>query len=317
MTQKKAIDGMLQEWGTRLFYGMPKKGKRLRDGALLTPAGVRTQVRAVVRPQAKEVMVKITGGGAGMKAVAAHFRYISRQGKPEVGGRGQSLELEDEHGNKISGAEAIKDLQYDWRMAGSYIPDESHRREVFNIMLSMPEGTPPAAVRDAARAFAQETFEGHRYVFVMHEDTKSPHVHLAVRAERSDGVRLNPRKADLRRWRERFASRLQDRGVNAVATHAWTRGAKRAPQALWRVKAQEHGTLHKPRPVQRSPVSVEEGRRNAIEAWGELAKALATSPEKVDRELAIDVVRYVGEQFRPPELQKDRSPGRGDIESNR
>ena len=33
-------------------------------------------------------MVKITGGGRGMKAIAAHFRYIGRQGKEEVGGKG-------------------------------------------------------------------------------------------------------------------------------------------------------------------------------------------------------------------------------------
>jgi len=60
-----------------------------------------------------KVVVKITGGGTGMKAIAAHMRYISRQGKPEVGGRGQTLELEDENGNKISGAQEIKDLQND------------------------------------------------------------------------------------------------------------------------------------------------------------------------------------------------------------
>ncbi len=43
---------------------------------------------------------------------------------------------------------------------------------------------------------------------MLHEDTNSPHVHLAVRVERMDGVRLNPRPTDLRRWRERFAANL-------------------------------------------------------------------------------------------------------------
>ena len=102
----------------------------------------------------------------------------------------------------------IEGLQYDWQRAGGFIPDESHRREVFNIVLSMPGGTPADQVRDAAKAFAKETFEGHKYVFALHDDTDSPHVHLAVRAERMDGYRLNPRKADLQRWRERFAARL-------------------------------------------------------------------------------------------------------------
>ncbi len=85
------------------------------------------------------------------------------KGKPEVGGRGQTLRLEDETSDKLMGAKAMAALAQDWRVAGScYVPDESHRREVFNIMLSMPAGTRPEHVRDAARAFAQQTFEGHK-----------------------------------------------------------------------------------------------------------------------------------------------------------
>jgi hypothetical protein len=39
-----------------------------------------------------------------------------------------------------------------------------------------------------------------------------------VRAEGSDGKRLNPRKEDLHRWRETFAQRLRDWGIEAEAT---------------------------------------------------------------------------------------------------
>ncbi len=293
-------DGMLQEWGTRLFHGMPAKGKRPGGGiafVLMSAGSVRSQVRAAVRPNAKQVMVKITGGGRGMKAVAAHFRYVSRLGKPEVGGKGQTLELEDENGDRLNGAEAVRDLQYDWQISGGYIPEESHRREAFNIILSMPEGTPGAQVRDAAREFARETFEGHKYVFALHDDTASPHVHLTVRAEGIDGVRLNPRKADLHRWRERFAARLQDQGIDAVATRAATRGMVQAPKQLWRIQAAEQSRERKPRPALRKSQSVELARSRAIEAWEHVASALATSPEKQDHELATEVVRYVGQHF--------------------
>lgn len=301
------IDGMLQEWGTRLFFGMPKRpkgtsGGKVAAGAIvaasfMSAGTVRAQISAAVRPHAKQVMVKITGGGRGMKAVAAHMRYISRLGKPEVGGKGQSLELEDENGDKVSGKEGIEGLQYDWRMAGSYIPDESHRREVFNIVLSMPEGTPAPEVLSAARDFAKETFEGHKYVFTMHDDTGSPHVHLAVRAERMDGVRLNPRKADLQQWRERFAARLQDRGVNAVATRASTRGMVKAPKELWRMRAGEAGRVRTPRPPVRSESSVKLARQQAVEAWSHVAQALATSTKSQDHELAQAVMGYVAQTF--------------------
>lgn len=294
-----SVDGMLQEWGTRLFHGMPAKGKRPGEGriSLMSAGGVRAQVRAAVRPHAKQVMVKITGGGRGMKAVAAHFRYISRLGKPEVGGKGQSLELEDENGDKVVGKEGIEGLQYDWQRAGSFIPDESHRREVFNIVLSMPEGTLAGHVRRAASAFAKETFEGHKYVFALHDDTDAPHVHLAVRAERMDGHRLNPRKADLQRWRERFAARLQDHGINAVATRASTRGMMQAPKHLWRIQAAETSRERKPRLTVRTAASVEQARARAIEAWGHVASALSTSPDSQDHELAKEVVRYFGQHF--------------------
>src|SRR5664279_5512435 len=83
-------DGMLREWGTRLFFGMPKQGKTQRGGSLLLGAAtaalsgteIRQRVRQAVRPGATQVVVKITGGGRGLKPIAAHMRYISRQGKP-------------------------------------------------------------------------------------------------------------------------------------------------------------------------------------------------------------------------------------------
>ena len=111
-------DGMLREWGTRLFYGMPKKGKPQRGrmplvvgaamaAAVLSGTEVRQRVRAAIRPSATQVVVKITGGGRGMLAIAAHMRYISRQGKPEVGGRGESLNWRTKNGETISGSDAI------------------------------------------------------------------------------------------------------------------------------------------------------------------------------------------------------------------
>ena len=234
-------DGMLAEWGARLFYPIPK-GKGDSGGgklplvaiaAAMTPMEVRSRIRSTVAPGATQVMVKITGGGRGMKAIAAHFRYIGRLGKDEVGGRGQTLEIEDERGEKIQGSAGLAQLTDEWRVAGAYIDDTSSRREAFNIIFSMPAGTPPEAVREATADAASELFEGHKYVFVLHEDQGAPHVHLSVRADRYDGVRLAPRKADLDRWRSVFARGLQDRGVNAVATRQPVRAANRNYRKLW------------------------------------------------------------------------------------
>jgi Relaxase/Mobilisation nuclease domain len=320
--QKRLADNTLQEWGTRLFYGMPAKGKKTKGGVLIVAAAamaasaaltaakpkapwvsaakVRGLIRAAVRPKAKQVLVKISGGGRGIKAIAAHFRYISRQGKQEAGGKGQTLELEDENGRKLSGAKAIAELHRDWQLAGGYIPEESKRKEAFNIVLSMPAGTPPELVRDAAKAFAQETFEGHKYVFVLHTDTDCPHVHLAVRAERSDGVRLNPRKADLQRWRETFAARLQDRGIDAVATRAVTRNVGVRPRPIWEASMNIDGG-RRMRPARaRSAESVTRARSTALEAWGQIAQGLMGSQETADQALGVEVAEYVSREFGVP-----------------
>ena len=300
-------DGMLSEWGARLFYSIPK-GKGGGGGgelpmlttvaalhAVMSPNEVRSRVRSAVSPGATQVMVKITGGGRGMKAVAAHFRYIGRQGKEEVGGKGKTLEIEDERGEKIQARDGLVQLADEWRVAGAYIDDDSPRREAFNIVFSMPAGTPPEAVRAATAEAARELFEGHKYVFVMHEDQGAPHVHLSVRADRYDGVRLSPRKADLDRWRAVFARNLQDRGVNAVASRQPVRAANRNYRKLWEERAAGRGQLSRQRPAQRTSVRALAVRADAIEAWEQVAVALARSKDPEDIRLAVDAVRYLAE----------------------
>ena len=63
----------------------------------------------------------------------------------------------------------------------------------------------------------------------------------AVRAEGKDGRRLNPRKAVLRRWRESFAERLRERGVEAEASPQIARGGHRRTERLWQRKARDRG----------------------------------------------------------------------------
>ena len=300
-------DGMLSEWGARLFYPIPK-GKGGGGGgklpllttvaaltALMTPNEVRSRVRSTVAPGATQVMVKITGGGRGMKAIAAHFRYIGRQGKEEVGGKGKTLEIEDERGEKIQGRDGLVQLADEWRVAGAYIDDDSSRREAFNIIFSMPAGTPPEAVREATAEAARELFEGHKYVFVLHEDQGAPHVHLSVRADRYDGVRLSPRKADLDRWRAVFARNLQDRGVNAVASRQPVRAANRNYRKLWEERAAGRGQLIRQRPAQRTSARALAVRAEAIKAWEQIARALASSKDPADVQLAVEAVRYLAE----------------------
>ncbi len=205
MSADPSLDAILIEWGDRLFYPgnriVKSRTPRLRWGTSRA-SFIRSRIEAAVR-RAPQVMVKVTGGGRGMKAIAAHFRYITRNGR---------LEIEDDRGVVERGKDALLDIERQWRFGGAYIGDSGHRREAFNVMLSMPRGTDPQTVLFAAREFAKIEFADHRYVMVLHDHQAHPHVHLSVKAESRHGQRLNPRKADLHRWRERFAEQLRERG---------------------------------------------------------------------------------------------------------
>jgi len=77
MASAPNIDGVLIQWGDRLFYpgnrmvkGRPEP--RLRAGSdLQRAAAIRARIAATVVRRAPQVMVKVTGGGRGMKATSA------------------------------------------------------------------------------------------------------------------------------------------------------------------------------------------------------------------------------------------------------
>jgi len=205
MSSGPAIDGVLVQWGERLFYPRNrtvKTGTARLHGQSRARA-IRSRIEATVR-RAPQVMVKVTGGGRGMAAIRAHFRYITKNGR---------LDIEDDRGAIEQGKEAVREIERQWQFGGAYIGEEGHRREAFNVMLSMPRGTDPLIVQRAAREFAKIEFADHRYVMVLHDHQAHPHVHLSVKAESKHGTRLNPRKADLHRWRETFAERLREWGI--------------------------------------------------------------------------------------------------------
>lgn len=318
----KKIDGVIKDWGDRTDYGRVKgrKGKNIVGGRYEKPAPTkrpagRERLAATVRKH-PEVMVKITRGrkdpitgihnvpGKDLRSIKAHFDYISRNG---------DVELEDEQGRVHRGKEDVRNVLDDWRGGG--IPYENgNRREAFNIVLSMPPGTDRPSVKNAARAFAADMFRNHQYVFASHEDEKHPHVHLSVKALSNDGIRLNPRKADLQHWRELFVEKLREQGVEANATPRKIRGIVRKAErqgvrhinkghadgkrkAPARVTATQieaatqearGGQMHQ-NPAQGNIITQ---RKQVQHDFGAVARALAAGDQE-DKKLAVEVVQFV------------------------
>jgi hypothetical protein len=174
-------------------------------------------------------------------------------------------------------------------------------------MLSMPRGTDPLAVQRAAREFVKTELADHKYVMVLHDHQANPHVHISVRAESKHNKRLNPRKADLHRWRETFAEKLRELGIDAEATRQASRVVARNPEQLWPLKAREDGRLHKPRPAFKQAGAAGASRGDALSACREIATALATSGQPGDERLAQSIAGFAGDMQR----QQASVPERG------
>lgn len=287
MTNQTDLDGVLVQWGERLFY--PQNRVVRSSTPRLTSvrqraAAIRQRIVATVIRRSPQVMVKVTGGGRGMAAIAAHFRYITKSGR---------LPFEDDRGVSREGKEALHDFVEQWRFGGAFIDEVSSRREAFNIMLSMPRGTDALIIEHAAREFAATELADHRYVMVLHDHQANPHVHLSVKAESRHGKRLNPRKADLQRWRETFAEKLRGWGIDAEATRQRARGQVRNYEPIWRVKAAADGRLTTSRRTTKSGVGIERDKAIAGEAWSRIAESLSQSDNLEDRTLAAHVERFL------------------------
>jgi hypothetical protein len=262
-------------------------------------------------------MVKVTGGGRSSRAVGAHFSYISGKGK---------IEIETDEGQRVD-KEGQKDLLKGWHLEltpGQYRKgiDEQHPprplKLVHNIMLSMPRPTPPDKVLAAARAFAREHFGAkHHYAMALHTHQDHPHVHLVVKAEGRDGLRLHIDKAMLREWREHFAELMRAQGVPANATPRVVRGRtkSRLKEASYqairrgrsdRLRARVHDvarelkstkTIHDP-----AHAKLLATRQAVVDGWIKVAAALDAQGEIV---LAGDV-RYFAKHLPPVLTDRER-----------
>ena len=207
-------------------------GGAKRQGSL---ASARAALAGIAR-KSPQAIVKITGGGRGSQAVLAHLRYISRNGE---------LPLEDQDGQRHEGKFARLDIIERWEYAG--MPRTGKYREAFNIVLSSPRGSDAAAVHQAARDFAREQFGGkHDYVMALHcpetdpsaRKTENAHIHLVVKARSYQGVRLNPRKADLFSYRQAYARHMRANGIDVIAVrrealfNTRTKGVKQSIRQL-------------------------------------------------------------------------------------
>lgn len=199
--------------------------KRGRDDIIFEPGRVVRPKEPHKLPTAERVraarytpqaIMKITGHGKGRGGVRRHWDYITRKG---------TIAAETETGELVAGREALQDLLKAWAVD---FGGRKGGRDQINIVLSVPPGSRPDALREAVRDFAAAQFGpgGHKYLFVQHEDTKHPHIHLAVKAQGRDR-KIHMPKGIVQEWRALFAEKCRSHGIEVAASPRRVRGVGR------------------------------------------------------------------------------------------
>ena len=302
----------LIKWGEILFSNSVRR-KSSKTNDMLKPSSLNSKTvsrrnyqkleaadvkAALLRTVKKvpEVNVKVTGMGKSIVQIKSHMDYIARTHEKD-----ESLHksLEDQDGNLYFGADDLLDLRDQWQDGRHVIPlTAGAKAESFNLVLSMPPGTNREAVHLAARDFGNAVFYGKNdYAFTSHDDTTHPHVHMVVKAVGYDGKRMRPWKKDLHAWRETFAEKLREHGVEANATKKYVRGSIRENEKRSVIAAEREGKLlkkKKPRStVDRTLDVLSQSHGVALRAYREISKTLAASDHEADRNLAKDVTKFV------------------------
>ncbi len=220
----------------------------------LKPMSRKQMLRVADRlPQA---MVKVTSYASGMTRAMATASYVNRDGE---------LPMETDEGHVLTSMDEVKENMEEW---GHDFGERKNSRDTMHMVLSTPKDSDRIATHRAIRAFAGEMFaSNHSYMFAIHNDTEHPHGHLIVKMRGHDGSKLDPRKQDLNRWREVFAEKGQEQGIEVDASPRLARGVGtkggKTGNKLAAIKATERG----------ESASFHSGLKEAVaDTWGELQK---------------------------------------------
>lgn len=229
MTQ--LVEPLVQETGD------PGKVKSKKNSAKDLKAGaVRKHKKraAGIAAGSAEVMVKISSYGKGGGHVKAHLMYISRHSNADA----EKIALENDKGQLFDTVDDVKELYEHWsaEIDANKRAGKDNQRDTMHMVLSMPGKADPLAMRRAVRDFAADNFgANHEYVFALHTDTDNDHCHLVVKCRGFDGKQLRTTPEKLQQWRESFAERLRERGIDAEATPRQVRGVvRRADKQVFR-----------------------------------------------------------------------------------
>jgi len=264
---------------------------------------------ARISRKAPQAMLKVSKATYGAKHTFSNFTYISRNGK---------VPIYDQDGVEITDVEDMMALAQEWHEL-NFNPDDLDTRapapDARRLILSMPKGSDPDIVLQAAAAAARALFEDkYDYIYGLHTDegkgkSPHPHVHLTVRAKSHEGVPLAFGPDDILYMRRVFATELRERGIDADATPQIMRGAKlnnehsKTYQARLNVEKNNQRADKPTRTFERDIKRMENGQDRAyysadvVQLYSELMVELMKSPVPEHNRLGQQFGQFVSYSY--------------------
>ena len=238
--------------------------------------GLRISISERLRVARKipQAVVKVTSFCHGPRHATRHLDYITRQG---------DLPLEKDSGEVLLDREEQQAVLADW-----VFDSRKRSRDTANIVFSMPPGADLEALRRSVRKVGLRAFEGHEWVFAVHNDRHHPHAHMmvAMRGWDSD-KKMRLRKADLFELRKVFAEAAREEGVQLAATPRYVRGVGRRAlrQDLYFMK--KRGVeLHVERDAAREAIQAVKSKSEDSKPWEDAMNARHEAEKKLNLEYA-------------------------------
>lgn len=230
-----------------------------------------------------DAKIDVQGYAHGVEGVARYLGQIRKGGRHDL--RSSRLARSGEFTGDVvlTGPKAAIEEARAWKRDLR----SQERRDVAHIVLSAKPGTPKEGFAAASRAMLAREFEGHAYVFALHEDRDHLHVHAVVKMRSETGKKLHPKIQDFKRWRETLAEEARQRDIPMDAVSRFERAnppgytmkdirrverGEATETVRRRVAAVRNGDVHHP--------TREEGRRRAesvARSWSDMSGTTISS----------------------------------------
>lgn len=133
----------------------------------------------------------------------------------------------DDRGQTISNVADTRIAAREW---GPALRSQS-ARDTMHLIVSAKAGTDVAALTRAARAFLQDRFADHKFMFGVHTDKEAEghiHAHAVIAVKSETGQKLHPSRETFSEWRQVYAQHAQAEGLKIVATSARERASSQS-----------------------------------------------------------------------------------------